>query len=72
MSKHAVDYIALALYQKECAALNTIGVRWWCMRTDMKTKYRRQARDLVAIWLQDEEATEKRNRFPMGKTDEQK
>jgi len=50
-----VDFLALTIYQLSLAP-NAYGVRWWCMRDDMREKCRAVAIAKHAEWA----AAEKR------------
>jgi hypothetical protein len=52
-----LDYIANEMYQADARIKGfCTGVRWWCIREDLREAYLNRARQIVQGWA-DEEAT---------------
>lgn len=51
-----LDYIAQHLYVEfQEAQGRAAGVRWWCMRDEVRNKWRGIAREVVDKWRADED-----------------
>jgi hypothetical protein len=58
-----LDFIANQLYQADAAKRNGVaGARWWCIRSDLRTKWRAEARRQFLEWSQSEQFTMERMR----------
>lgn len=60
MSDDTIDYVAHAMYSVQCRQRGSLGVRWLCMRADLKEVWREKAREAVRDWLASEKAAEVR------------
>lgn len=53
-----MDYIACLLYQLDVRKRgHEAGPRWWCLREDLRQKFRVEARTAYSEWAQYEQAT---------------
>ena len=58
MSFTPLDYIANALYQADSRDRgHEAGVRWWCLRDDLKLYWHTRAEEVVSSWAAKEERT---------------
>lgn len=53
-----LEFLAEQLYQGDCRAKNTIGVRWMCLRDDVAVKYLKRAQTAFDAWVLDEKRAE--------------
>lgn len=58
-----LDYIANQLYQEDSRKRGAAaGARWWCLRNDLRKKWRAEARRQFLEWSQAEQFTLERQR----------
>jgi len=51
----------MQFYRMEHARNGTAGVRWWCLREDLREKYLAMADQVVKAWEADENAAKQRS-----------
>ncbi len=58
-----LDFIANQLYQADHQKRgNPTGARWWCLRDELRKKFRTEARRQYLEWAQSEQFTMERSR----------